>query len=134
MTPAPGHSSPLLATAVAERANLAVAASAAAVLPGADTTVDTSGQPSAELGGHHPDTALDVPGHSSMNRAVDDVVSSLLTSEPFIESLVDALDRRQEQRENAARAEAERLAASVIAPAREEIAAGHTTTQEGGDA
>ncbi|WP_432001619.1 phage minor head protein [Streptomyces sioyaensis] len=132
--PVPGHSSPLLATAVAERANLALAASAAAVLPGADTVLDTSGPSSAQLGGHHPDIALDMPGHSSASRAVDDVVSSLLTSEPFIESLVAALDRRQEQRENAARAEAERLAASVIAPAREEIAAGHTTTEEGGDA
>ncbi|MEV6565873.1 phage minor head protein [Streptomyces kronopolitis] len=131
--PVPGHSSPLLATAVAERANLALAASAASVLPVVNTVPDTSGQHATELGGHRPDTAPDVPGHVDASREVDAVVSSLLTSGSFIEALVDALDRRQEQRENAARAEAAQLAASVIAPAREEIAAGHTTT-EGGDA
>ncbi|MFZ3595046.1 phage minor head protein [Streptomyces sp. BH104] len=131
--PVPGHSSPLLATAVAERANLALAASAAGL------TVD---QPDAS--GHVPDTghhtAADRPGHrpdTSGWKASDvDEVTSLLTSDPFLDGLLAALDRRQEQREADARAEADQLASAVIDPARAALTASattdtHTTTEEG---
>lgn len=140
--PVPGHSSPLLATAVAERSNLALAASAAVALERPDTSghvadnrpdtsatatdMDTGTVP--EQGGHRPDTVRTAPLRSG---DVDAVAAALLSSVPFLEVLVSALDRHQEQRD-AAKEEAARLAASVIAPARAEIAAGHTTM--GGEA
>ncbi|MBA0053435.1 hypothetical protein E0L36_21925 [Streptomyces sp. AJS327] len=130
--PVPGHSSPLLATAVAERANLALAASAAAVLPALDTVPDMSGEPALDLPGQRADSAPDVPGRRPLPSGdVDQVAYSLLASVPFVDALLTAMDHRQEQREQAARAEAAQLAASVIAPAREEIAAGHATEEEG---
>ena len=146
--PVPGHSSPLLATAVAERSNLALAASAALALAEPDTSghhadnpADTSGQATGidtgtapEQDGHHPDNSPDRVQTSHLASVdVDAVATALLTSVPFLDILVTAMDRRQEQRD-AARAEAQALAASVIAPAREEIAAGHTTTRTEGDA
>ncbi|MFJ7586966.1 phage minor head protein [Streptomyces sp. NPDC097617] len=141
--PVPGHSSPLLATAVAERSNLALAASAAgAVL---DQT-DVSGQlPDASSGvvrdnleqlpdlpGQRPDTRPDMSGRRLPADAdVDDLAAALLASVPFLDVLVTALDRHQEQREEAKK-EAARLAASVIAPARAEIAAvGAASSTEG---
>lgn len=146
--PVPGHSSPLLATAVTERSNLALAASAAGVLDRldvsgqlADNSADTSGQSPdtsggtlSDLPGQRPDVVADNVPDMSGHKAVasgdaDAVASALLTSVPFIDVLLAAMDRRQEQRDTAAQAEAARLAASVIAPAREEIAAGHTTTE-----
>jgi hypothetical protein len=141
--PVPGHSSPLLATAVAERSNLALAASAAGVLDrpdtsghGADPDADTSGHATdtdtgiaPEQDGHRPDTgpaSVRTPSLASVD--VDAVATALLTSVPFLEVLASAMDRVQERRE-AAKEEAARLAASVIAPAREEIAAGTTATE-----
>jgi hypothetical protein len=124
--PEPGHSSPLLATAavVAERSNLALAASA-------DTAT------ALDLSGHSPDNRPDDHVRASgtahlTDRNMDQIADSLLTSGPFHDALLAALDRRREQREEAARQEAEALAASVFAPARADLAAGHTTTQEGG--
>ncbi|MFB8347926.1 ADP-ribosyltransferase [Streptomyces niveus] len=154
--PVPGHSSPLLATAVAERSNLALAASAAVALADQDTAPDVSGHlpdnppetsvtatdtdtdTGPQQGGHRPDVVPDnrpdTAGTASVRSGdVDAVASALLSSVPFMEVLVTALGRHQEQRD-AARAEAEALAASIIAPAREEIAAGHTTTVTEGEA
>ncbi|WP_434593275.1 phage minor head protein [Streptomyces sp. A5-4] len=146
--PVPGHSSPLLATAVAERSNLALAASAAGALlapdmsgqspdvvpDSADNSADTSARTVSEQRGHRPDSLADMSGRRPVaNKDVDAIAAALLTSVPFLEVLVTAMDRHQEQQE-AAKEEAARLAASVIAPAREEIAAGHTTTATEGDA
>ncbi|WP_381792976.1 phage minor head protein [Streptomyces niveus] len=144
--PVPGHSSPLLATAVAERSNLALAASAAGVLDWQDTSgqlldnsadvpgfgSDTHTRPMPDLPGQRPDivpdNSADVSGRTAPpSRDVDAVASALLSSVPFLDVLVTALDRHQERRD-AVKEETARLAASVIAPAREEIAAGHTTT------
>ncbi|MGW6456543.1 phage minor head protein [Streptomyces sp. NPDC055078] len=150
--PVPGHSSPLVA-AVIERSNLALAASAAGAATFPDTEPDVSGQlpdNPADMSGQPPATdtrtASDQVGHRPdivpdnrpdnvrtthlASKDVDAVASALLSSVPFLDILVTALDRHHEQRE-AAKEEAARLAASVIAPAREEIAAGHTTTGEG---
>ncbi|MFE0763697.1 phage minor head protein [Streptomyces smyrnaeus] len=140
--PVPGHSSPLVA-AVIERSNLALAASAAgaATFPDVsgqlpDNEPDTIGFDTPELGGQRPDSAPDTV-RRALGQApptsgdVDTIAASLLTSVPFVDALLAVMDRRQEQRDTAAREEARRLAASVIAPAREELAAGHTT---GGDA
>ncbi|MFC9604554.1 phage minor head protein [Streptomyces niveus] len=154
--PVPGHSSPLLATAVAERSNLALAASAAVALADQDTAPDVSGHlpdnppetsvtatdtetdTGPQQGGHRPDVVPDnrpdtVRTASPRGSDVDAVASALLSSVPFMEVLVTALGRHQEQ-QDAARAEAETLAASIIAPAREEIAAGNTTTVTEGEA
>lgn len=145
--PVPGHPSPLLATAVAERANLALAASAAGALtasdaPGqlADTAPDVPGSNGPDLRGQRPDSVPDTVPDSirralrkapPASRDVDAVAASLLTSVPFVDALLTAMDRRQEQREAAAREEVQRLAASVIAPAREDIAVGHTADSKG---
>ncbi|GAA2948266.1 phage minor head protein [Kitasatospora cinereorecta] len=148
--PVPGHSSPLVA-AVIERSNLALAASAAGaalaepdMAPGCpghrpDVVPDNPDNPVtadtgtvSEQGGHRPGIVPDNPARSVRtahlaSKDVDAVASALLSSVPFMEVLVTALGRHQEQRD-AAKEEADRLAASIIAPAREEIAAGHNTT------
>ncbi|MFD3848176.1 phage minor head protein [Streptomyces microflavus] len=134
--PMPGHSSPLLATAVAERSNLALAASAAR----ADLPTDVSGQrpdtspdrpdahpgmvtvTTAELHGHRPDAVRTASGHGAPD---GDLVAGLVENDSFIDVLLQAMDRRQEQRE-AAREELAALSASVIDPAREELAAATT--------
>ncbi|MFJ6014469.1 phage minor head protein [Streptomyces sp. NPDC092952] len=138
--PVPGHSSPLLATAVTERSNLALAASAAGVLTvpgmsghGTDTAPASAARTASDLPGQrpdtHPGTRPDSPDLPSSQ--VDAIASALLTSVPFLDFLLTAMDRRQEQRDDAAKAEAQRLAASVIAPARDQIAVGTTTESEG---
>ncbi|WP_411092310.1 phage minor head protein [Streptomyces sp. 049-1] len=123
--PVPGHSSPLLAAAV-ERGNLALAASAAAVL---DTPADTSG--------HGPDTGTDtsgltvphgvitpahLPGHSpdTSGGHVPDTVAALLNDPALLDGLSAALARRDTER----REEVEAMAAAVLAP---------TTTDPEGD-
>ncbi|MEU1815149.1 phage minor head protein [Streptomyces roseifaciens] len=141
--PVPGHSSPLVATAVIDRSNLALAASAAvqdAPEPAADTPDTMSGQEAdtgaevsatasateppadADLGGQCPDT---VPGHveDSLSEPLKDIVASLLTDPAFVDQIAGAMEQRE-----ATRAEVERLTASVIAPARAEIT---TTVTEG---
>ncbi|MFD9422294.1 MULTISPECIES: phage minor head protein [unclassified Streptomyces] len=147
--PVPGHSSPLVA-AVIQRSNLALAASAAVVedmearlrtLSGqvSDTAPDTSGQDvdaapftAAELPGHRPDsgpgTARTVPGQRPpVSTEADSLALALVSSDTFIDGLLAAMDRRQEQRETLAREETARLAASVIAPARAGLTTGKTT-------
>ncbi|MDX2648516.1 phage minor head protein [Streptomyces sp. PA03-1a] len=100
--PVPGHSSPLVATAVAERANLALAASAAALLTSEDTV---SGHPDA-VSGRGPDTvspAVETPvDHAS-------TVAALLADPSLLDALTAAIQRRDEER----RAEAAALAASI---------------------
>ncbi|MGW3971201.1 phage minor head protein [Streptomyces ardesiacus] len=119
--PVPGHSSPLLAAAV-ERGNLALAASAAAVLDNPDTAsghdTDTSGLTvphgvvtPAHLPGQRPDTQ---GGHAPDN------VSALLDDPAFLDGLQAALARRDTER----RAELEAMTAAVLAP---------TTTDPEGD-
>ncbi|MFC8465993.1 phage minor head protein [Streptomyces sp. NPDC057250] len=146
--PVPGHSSPLVATAVCDRSNLAIAASAGTLdmlsalhedTPGhgADTGedtgedtpegrgTDTALSAAADLRGHREDTLAgtgqDRGGHLALLRSadVDAVASALLTSVPFLDVLLTALDRHQLQRD-ARRAEVAALAASV-----------HATTAEG---
>ncbi|WP_019548622.1 phage minor head protein [Streptomyces sulphureus] len=130
--PVPGHSSPLRATAVAERSNLALAASAA-VRTGPGSASDTAARGDLDQVGHRTDTVSNNarrafgPAQRGGSGDIDSVAASLLTSVPFIDGLLAVMDRRQEQRDTEARDEARRLAASVIAPAREEIAAGPTT-------
>jgi hypothetical protein len=140
--PVPGHSTPLLAS-VTERSNLALAASAAAALglPDVsggrpDTTPDTSGHragqsghTAADLPGQRPDTTRPVSGHPAAVVDMESIAAALLTSEPFVDVLLTAMDRRQELRNLDPAEEAARLAAQVIAPARELIAAGNTTTE-----
>ncbi|MCX5189029.1 phage minor head protein [Streptomyces sp. NBC_00268] len=127
--PVPGHSSPLLAAmlpAVAERSNLALAASAAGLLPSLD---DPSGQ--------HPDTrpddvrtasassagtAADLPGQrpdavsSSMASVDAEALAAALVGGPLIDLIADAVTRRQDDR----RAEIAAMAALV---AQEPVAA-----------
>ncbi|MFF4391449.1 phage minor head protein [Streptomyces sp. NPDC001552] len=144
--PVPGHSSALIATAVTERSNMALAASAAGLLPAPDTSghaqdngpgipdnpADTTSATAPDLGGHHPDVIPDNPvaasgRKSASSREVDAVARELVASVPFLDVLLHAMERRQAQIDTSAQDELARLTASVIAPAREELAA--TTTQ-----
>ncbi|WP_439082072.1 phage minor head protein [Streptomyces sp. WL006] len=147
--PVPGHSSPLVA-AVIQRSNLALAASAAAAedmearlrtlsarvsdVSGQDT--DPAPATAPDLPGHRPDTGPDpvrtASGQAAFRSADADAIAvALVSSERFIDGLLTAMDRRQEQRDIHARQEAERLAASVIAPARAGLTTGKTPTLEG---
>ncbi|MEU0273195.1 phage minor head protein [Streptomyces sp. NPDC006307] len=129
--PVPGHSSPLLAS-VAERSNLALAASAAVAdthpdtVPGHPDTVSSgvsapAVSASADQHGHRPDTV------SAQGGEVVEAVAALLTSPVFLDQFAGALADREATRAEEARAELERLTAAV-APAREELAAGATGT------
>ncbi|MER7842197.1 phage minor head protein [Streptomyces sp. NPDC096040] len=124
--PVPGHSSPLLASVV-ERGNLALAASAAAVLDTPDTgtgqrpdrsgRLEVLGQEAtagfvAGLRGHSPDAR---GGH------VPDTPAALLNDPAFLDGLQAALARRDTER----RAEVEAMSAAVLAP--------DTTTNPKGD-
>ncbi|MFD5570465.1 phage minor head protein [Streptomyces cadmiisoli] len=118
--PVPGHSSPLLAAAV-ERGNLALAASAAAVL---DNPADTSGH-----GAHlSPDAVRRAPANGSYlpgqrpdtHGGHSPDMSALLDNPALLDGLSAALARRETER----RAEVEAMAAAVLAP---------TTTDPEGD-
>ncbi|MEV5677058.1 ADP-ribosyltransferase [Streptomyces sp. NPDC052179] len=133
--PVPGHSSPLLAAAVTERSNLALAASAAVVeemedrlrtLSGQDA--DTHSVTAADLPGQHPDSSPDTAHLVSGQSPSGVALAALVSSNSFIDGLLAAMDRRQEQRDAHAREEAARLAASVITPARAGLSTGHTAT------
>lgn len=91
--PVPGHSSPLLATAV-QRSNMALAASAAAALtrPAPAPVLDTTGS-----GGQ--------------------LTAALLERPETLDALLDALAERQKQRETERKQEIERLAAIVASAA-----------------
>ncbi|MEU7323411.1 phage minor head protein [Streptomyces griseoviridis] len=128
--PVPGHSSPLLAAmlpTVAERSNLALAASAAGLLPAQD---DASGQsPDARPDDVRPAsvnsaaTPSDLPGQrpsSASGRRPDsapqqvasvdiEALAAALADGPLVDRLTDAVTRRQDER----RAEIEAMAALV---------------------
>ncbi|MFF4147299.1 phage minor head protein [Streptomyces sp. NPDC001698] len=117
--PVPGHSSPLVAAvhAVAERAELALAASAAGLLAAPDSlsgqdqdTVRTLSGPcsvqAADLPGQRPDTVSGQGGGGG----VDELAAALLT-DSFVDRLLDAMAAREAVR----RAEVEALAASLAA-------------------
>lgn len=117
--PVPGHSSPLLASTIAERSNLALAASAAdamtapdtvsgqlpdsAVEPATVTAADLPGQSPDTASGHGPDTGLGQPAID-----VEHLVAAL-TEGRFIDVLLDAMSQREIER----RAEIDQLAASI---------------------
>ncbi|WP_326768665.1 phage minor head protein [Streptomyces sp. NBC_01591] len=139
--PVPGHSSPLLAS-VAERSNLALAASAAT---SPDTLsrqgTDTADTPSGTLPGQRPSAATDLPGprpDTPSGHAPDtsgdvvEAVAALLTSPDFLDRFAGALETREAER-TAAREEVERLTAA-LAPARQEIAASMAGTVMRGEA
>ncbi|PWI15968.1 hypothetical protein DI272_18715 [Streptomyces sp. Act143] len=140
--PVPGHSTPLLAAlhAVAERSNLALAASAAGLLPltdeasepspdtrpdehpddirtafasSTDISVDLPGQRPDGASGRHPDAGAPVV-------QVDvEALAAALASGPLVDLLTDAVTRRQEER----RTEIEEMAALVAQhPAAETVA------------
>ncbi|MFJ1695668.1 phage minor head protein [Streptomyces sp. NPDC088252] len=139
--PVPGHSSPLLAS-VAERSNLALAASAANspdTLSGQGT--DTADSPSGVLPGQRVSAATDLPGRRpdtlsghgpDTSGDVVEAVAALLTSPDFLDRFTGALETREAER-TAAREEVERLTAAV-APARQEIAASMAGTVMRGEA
>ncbi|MCX4458664.1 phage minor head protein [Streptomyces sp. NBC_01728] len=119
--PVPGHSSPLLAAlpAVAERSNLALAASAAGLLPALDAP---SGQhPDARpddvrtVSASSTDTTADLPGQrpdatSELSPSVDiEALAAALAGGPLIDLLADAVTQRQDER----RAEIAAMAALV---------------------
>ncbi|MGW1352827.1 phage minor head protein [Streptomyces sp. NPDC002409] len=124
--PVPGHSSPLLAS-VAERSNLALAASAAATAdtlsghtdPLSTTVPGPAIPPADDLHGHRPDTASGQEEDSAGQ--VAEMVAALLTSPEFLDRFAGALETREAER-TAARDEVQRLTAA-LAPARTEIAA-----------
>jgi hypothetical protein len=124
--PVPGHSSPLLASAVAERSNLALAASAAQALTNPDPA---PGHPDTDLGGQT-DRAS---GHANTSRgdlAPAVLAAALAHDHTLVDVLADALERRMTARA-AARAEVERLS-QQLAPARAEVAAGLAAQVNGG--
>ncbi|WP_432104485.1 hypothetical protein [Streptomyces sp. bgisy091] len=100
--PVPGHSSPLLATAVAERSNLALAASASAVLTSPDTVsgqqADVSEQP---VSGQAPD--------------VSGLLAALTADPTTLDALLTLLQQRESDQQAARRAEIEQLSAAVSA-------------------
>ncbi|MFJ4703141.1 phage minor head protein [Streptomyces sp. NPDC088768] len=111
--PVPGHSSPLLASAVAERSNLALVASMSVPM----TSTDTSpGQPHTTSGGQAPDLPGQAPDESATS-----ALAAALVSPPVLDRLLDALDQRAADRQ-AARAEIEQLT-QRLAPARMDLAA-----------
>ncbi|MGW3763782.1 hypothetical protein [Streptomyces sp. NPDC005131] len=126
--PVPGHSSPLLASTITERSNLALAASAADALTAPDTASgqlpDSAAGPStgtaADLPGHRPDTASGQSLDTGPGQPVADVehLVAALDEGRFIDILLNAMDRREAER----RAEIDQLAAS-IARTPEEITA-----------
>ncbi|WP_228980141.1 phage minor head protein [Streptomyces sp. DH12] len=124
--PVPGHSSPLLAS-VAERSNLALAASAAIADTHPDGRPDGAG-PDAPAPlvtppgqpGPRPDTASGHP--TSPAPAAPETVASLTTNPELLDGLLDAMERRREQRAAAMRAEVEQLT-QQLANVRDEIAA-----------
>lgn len=116
--PVPGHSTPLLAAlhAVAERSNLALAASAAGFLPVAD---DPSGQdpdavltPSERVSASSPGNPADLPGQrpgAAFGLGQDaapapvvqvdvEALAEALAGGPLVDLLTDAVTRRQEER------------------------------------
>ncbi|MEC3995002.1 hypothetical protein VSR01_16275 [Actinacidiphila sp. DG2A-62] len=129
--PVPGHSSPLLASAVAERANLALAASAAQAITSQDTP---PGQPDTAVSAPednppgYPDNAS---GRGDLAPGDRPAVAAAALADPhLLDALADALEQRMSDRASA-RAEIERLS-HQLAPARAELAASLAATVNGG--
>lgn len=110
--PVPGHSSPLVASVVAERANLALTACAALAAPEA-----APGRPDAAPG--HDTGTVPAPTDGPMTD-VAALAAALVADGSLVDALTAAMDRRDAER----RAEADALAALVAGPA-------HTTASEG---
>lgn len=114
--PVPGHPSPLVATAITERSNLALAASAAGLLTStADSPDSVSGHGPDTVSGRPHLTVADLPGQrpdtaSGQVSGVDvDALTAALMTGPFVDRLAAAM----QDREAARRAEIEQLAASI---------------------
>ncbi|MEU8870448.1 ADP-ribosyltransferase [Streptomyces javensis] len=121
--PVPGHSSPLLASTVAERSNLALAASSSGLLTSPDNLSGESGHPADTSGQPVSGQVADASGHLVSASALDaSALTAALADTGFLDGLAAALERRETERAAAARAEVERLAAAV-APARDVITA-----------
>ncbi|MDN3056855.1 phage minor head protein [Streptomyces sp. SRF1] len=119
--PQPGHSSPLLATAITEHVTLAASES------GAPTSVDTmpghAGQPADTSGQPVSGQVADTSGQPVSASALDASALAAALADPVVlDGLAAALERRETARAEAARAEVQRLAAAV-APARDVITA-----------
>ncbi|MER6632886.1 phage minor head protein [Streptomyces sp. NPDC000987] len=122
--PVPGHSSPLTAAAVIDRANLALTAAAAAI-DEATTPVLPAPVAVTEPEPEHGRARDEAPAAG----VVGEVTAALL--EPvFLDQFADALKTREAERAAAARAELEELTAR-LAPLRAEIAATAAQQQEG---
>ncbi|MFJ7489691.1 phage minor head protein [Streptomyces sp. NPDC097727] len=104
--PVPGHSSPLTAAAVIDRANLALTAAAAVIDEAASTP---EAEPEAAYGD------AEAPGVAGQ-------ITAALLQAAFLDQFADALKAREEQRAAAARTELQELTAR-LAPVRAEIAA-----------
>lgn len=134
--PVPGHSSPLVAAAVTERGNLALAASAAGLLaPTADSPDTVSGQdPDSpdSVSGHPVLAATDLPGQrpdsvSGQSPTVDaDALAAALMSGPFVDLIAGAIQDREATR----RAEIEAMRESMGLT---EVTASAAATETNGD-
>lgn len=114
--PVPGHSTALVATGVAERANLALTAAAAA----ADVRdYDQQHEPEP-----HPDHAPD-PAPASA-QTLSEAITAALTSPQFLDLFADALQRREQERA----AELAALTADITAIKTEITASADPTEEE----
>ncbi|MER6980676.1 hypothetical protein ABT317_27820, partial [Streptomyces carpinensis] len=119
--PVPGHSTPLVAAihAVAERSQLALAASAAGLLPAPDTLPGQDQDTDPAVSASSTDTATDQPGQRPDTVSGQSVVdatalAAALLTDSFVDRLIDAMALREAER----RAEIEALQASLaITPA-----------------
>jgi len=146
--PVPGHSSPLLAAAVVERANLALTAAACSLLdtvPGQrqDTTdrpsghdTDTTSDTAADLLGQRPDTASGQGAGTvrtgDLTAALTAALTEALTTPTFLDHLAAAMDRRTVEQGAGVwlDEEVERLTALVdLTPADLAASAASTTTK-----
>ncbi|WP_405961279.1 phage minor head protein [Streptomyces sp. NBC_00024] len=130
--PVPGHSSPLLATAVAERSNLALAASAAAVADLPDTAQEPDVVEGALTATAAAPLALpEQPPGLPAPAGLEETLAAVLADPGFLDGLTAALQRRESERAAQVRAEVEEMAAAVLAPAQPATAAMSGTITRG---
>lgn len=114
--PVPGHSSPLLAAAV-ERSNLALAASAA-VAPTHDVqdaqtrVLEVPAQPGEAITPSAGARVTAAPASPAAPGGLEGLAAALTARPELLDGLLDALTRRQTERDEARRAEVERLSAA----------------------
>ncbi|MGW2640072.1 hypothetical protein [Streptomyces sp. NPDC001348] len=120
--PVPGHSSPLTAAAVVDRANLALTAATAVI----DET--TAGDPLETPVEPEPEHAY--TSDEARPASVAGEVTAALLQPAFLDQFADALKAREAERAAAARAELDEFTAR-LAPVRAEIAATAAQPQEG---